>query len=489
MHVHTQSPSFRSAPSRLFRASVAASLALALAFGALPAAAQDRTVPESQAEIQLSFAPVAKRAAPAVVNIYASRKVRVARSPLFDDPFFRQFFGDPRRGGDGGAAPERMQKSLGSGVIVSKDGVVLTNNHVINDADEIRVALSDRREFDAELVLKDERTDLAVLKLKTDGEEFPTIDFADSDELEVGDLVLAIGDPFGVGQTVTQGIVSALARTQVGITDYRFFIQTDAAINPGNSGGALVNMKGHLVGINSAIYSRSGGSLGIGFAIPANMARVIVDSALAGGSIQRPWFGASMQAVTSDIADGLGLDRPRGALITRVIDESPADKAGFRAGDLILAIAGQAIDDPDSFGYRFVTKGVGGSVDMAVLRNGREMDIAVDLVAPPETTPRDTREIEGYSPFTGATVMNLSPAVAEEVGIDFEDNGGVVVADVASGSPADRIGLRRGDILVEVNGEAIETTKLLADLAGERPRVWRVSIERDGQVLQMAFRG
>jgi len=453
-----------------------------------PAAAQERVVPQSEAEIQLSFAPVAKNAAPAVVNIYASRKVRAPRSPLFDDPFFRHFFGDPRQGG-GNRAPERMQKSLGSGVIVSSDGVVLTNNHVINDADEIRVSLSDRREFDAELILKDERTDLAVLKLETDGEEFPTIQFADSDELEVGDLVLAIGDPFGVGLTVTQGIVSALARTQVGITDYRFFIQTDAAINPGNSGGALVNMKGHLVGINTAIYSRSGGSLGIGFAIPANMARLIVDSALAGGGIERPWFGASMQAVTSDIADGLGLDRPCGALITRVIEGSPADDAGFRAGDLILAIAGQGIDDPDAFGYRFVTKGVNGTVDMRVLRNGRDLTIAVSLEAPPETTPRDTREIEGYSPFTGATVMNLSPAVAEEVGIDFVEDGGVVVAEVASGSPADRIGLRRGDILVEVNGDAIESTGLLADLASERPRVWRVSIERDGRVMQMAFRG
>jgi len=463
---------------------VGLALAVALVF-AQPAAAQERAVPSSETEIQLSFAPVVKRVAPAVVNIYASRRVRAApRSPLFDDPFFRHFFGDQR----GNAAPDRMQKSLGSGVIVSRDGVVITNNHVIRDADAIRVALSDRREFDAELVLKDERTDLAVLRLKADGQEFPTVPFADSDELEVGDLVLAIGDPFGVGQTVTQGIVSALARTQVGITDYRFFIQTDAAINPGNSGGALIDMSGHLVGINSAIYSRSGGSLGIGFAIPANMARLVTESAVASGTLQRPWFGASMQGVTSDIADGLGLDRPRGALVTRVMDDGPADRAGFRPGDLILAIAGQGIDDPDAFGYRFVTKGVGGTVDVAILRNGREMSIDVPLEAPPETTPRDARTIRGSSPFTGVTVMNLSPAVAEEVALDF-DNEGVVVSGVEQGSTSERIGLRRGDIIVDINGQEIESTELLEEVIDGRPRVWRISIKRDGRVLQMAFRG
>lgn len=464
----------------------ATALALAaLAFAGAPAAAQEKVVPSSAGEIQLSFAPVVKRVTPAVVNIYASRRVRAAPpSALFNDPLFRHFFGDPR----GTQAPDRMQKSLGSGVIVSSDGVVITNNHVIRDADEIRVSLADRREFDAELILKDERTDLAVLRLKADGQTFPTVPFADSDGVEVGDLVLAIGDPFGVGQTVTQGIVSALARTQVGISDYQFFIQTDAAINPGNSGGALIDMSGRLVGINSAIYSRSGGSLGIGFAIPANMVRMVVESAVSNGTLERPWFGASMQAVTSDIADGLGLDRPRGALVTRVMDHSPAEKAGFQAGDLVLAIAGQAVDDPDAFGYRFVTKGVGGTVDVAVLRNGRELSIDVPLEAPPETVPRDTKIIRGSSPFTGVTVMNLSPAVSEEVALDF-GNEGVVVAGVESGSTSERIGLRRGDIILDINGQEIETTEMLEEVVDGRPRVWRISIERDGRVLQMAFRG
>lgn len=467
------------------RGLAAAALAFATVALAQPALAQEKAVPSSEGDIQLSFAPVVKRVAPAVVNIYASRRVRAAApSALFDDPLFRHFFGDPR----GNQAPDRMQKSLGSGVIVSSDGVVITNNHVIRDADEIRVALSDRREFDAELILKDERTDLAVLRLKSDGQTFPTVPFADSDELEVGDLVLAIGDPFGVGQTVTQGIVSALARTQVGISDYRFFIQTDAAINPGNSGGALIDMSGRLVGINSAIYSRSGGSLGIGFAIPANMAQLVFESAVSNGTLQRPWFGASMQAVTSDIADGLGLDRPRGALVTRVMDGSPAEKAGFQAGDLVLAIAGQAVDDPEAFGYRFVTKGVGGTVEVSALRNGRELTISVPLEAPPETVPRDTKVILGSSPFTGVTVMNLSPAVSEEVALDF-GNDGVVVAGVEPGSTSERIGLRRGDIIVDINGQKIETTEMLQVVVDDRPRVWRISIERDGRVLQMAFRG
>ncbi|WP_306887203.1 DegQ family serine endoprotease [Amorphus orientalis] len=450
-----------------------------------PASAQERQVPESEAQVQLSFAPVVKQAIPAVVNIYASRRVQVRRSPLFDDPLFRHFFQDQM----GDQPPERMQKSLGSGVIVGEDGVVITNDHVINGADQIRVALADRREFDAEVLLTDERTDLAILRLQdTDGESFPTVPFADSDELEVGDLVLAIGDPFGVGQTVTQGIVSALARTQVGISDYRFFIQTDAAINPGNSGGALIDMQGRLVGINSAIYSRSGGSLGIGFAIPANMAQLVVRSALEEGEIRRPWFGATMQGVTSDIADGLGLDRPRGALVTRLTEESPAHRAGLRVGDLILMIAGRPVEDPDAFGYRFVTQGVGGTTEITILRNGNRLALTVALEPPPETTPRDTRELLGSSPLTGAQVMNLSPAVAEEVGIDFVDEG-VVVSDIRPGSTAQRVGLQRGDIVVEINGNEIETTRYLEELSEERPRVWRITIERDGRRLQMAFRG
>src|SRR5215831_3005508 len=235
------------------------------------AAAQERTperrVPSSANELRLSYAPVVRRVAPAVVNVYAAKTVAV-RNPLFDDPIFRRFFGGP---GD------QVQRSLGSGVLVDAEGLVVTNNHVIEGADQVRVSLADKREFEAEMVLKDSRSDLAVLRIKAQNERFPALEFADSDALEVGDVVLAIGNPFAVGQTVTHGIVSALARTEVGITDYQFFIQTDAAINPGNSGGALVDLSGRLVGINTAIFSRSGGSQGISFAIPANMVKVVVE--------------------------------------------------------------------------------------------------------------------------------------------------------------------------------------------------------------------
>ncbi|MFN5721444.1 MAG: trypsin-like peptidase domain-containing protein, partial [Bradyrhizobium sp.] len=261
-----------------------------------PLAAQDRRVPSSQAELQLSYAPIVQRVQPAVVNVYAAKTVQ-NRNPFLDDPIFRRFFGVP------GQQPEQMQRSLGSGVMVDGSGLVVTNNHVIEGADQVKVSLSDKREFEAEIVLKDSRTDLAVLRLKgTNKEKFTTLDFANSDQLQVGDVVLAIGNPFGVGQTVTHGIISALARTQVGITDYQFFIQTDAAINPGNSGGALVDMTGRLAGINTAIFSRSGGSQGIGFAIPANMVRVVVASAKSGGkAVKRPWLGARLQAVTPEI--------------------------------------------------------------------------------------------------------------------------------------------------------------------------------------------
>src|SRR5262249_1409910 len=276
-----------------------------------PALAQDRRVPTG-AELKLSFAPIVQRVAPAVVNVYAAKVVE-NRNPLFDDPMFRRFFGTPDMPRD------RVQRSLGSGVIVDPSGLVVTNNHVIEGATEVKVALTDKRELEAEMVLKDPRTDLAILRIKDGRERFPAIEFGDSDDLQVGDVVLAIGNPFAVGQTVTQGIVSALARTQVGITDYQFFIQTDAAINPGNSGGALVDVNGRLAGINTAIYSRSGGSIGIGFAIPANMVKVVVASARGGGSaVQRPWLGAKLQTITSEIAENLGLKRPSGALVASV---------------------------------------------------------------------------------------------------------------------------------------------------------------------------
>jgi Do/DeqQ family serine protease len=452
---------------------------------ACPAEAQ-RMVPESAAAMQQSFAPVVKRAAPAVVNVYVRHRVEQMVSPFFDDPFFGRLFGERF-----GIPRERIQNSLGSGVLVSSDGVVVTNHHVIKGSGEakITVALADGREFPAELILKDERSDLAVLRLEADGAEFPSIAFADSDSLEVGDLVLAIGDPFGVGQTVTSGIVSALARTQVGISDYQFFIQTDAAINPGNSGGALVNMAGQLVGINTAIFSKSGGSHGIGFAIPSNMVRLVVQSALQGGTVQRPWLGASLQTITPDIADSLGLETPSGALVAKVHGEGPAARAGLRAGDVVVSVDEKPVQNPQAFQYRFVTKGIGGAAELGVLRKGEWVKTRITLVAPVEDPPRDARDLTGRHPLTGAKVANLSPAVAQEVGMDDDTREGVVVIEVQGRTPAARIGVRRGDIVVAVNNEKVGSVKQLVTVLAIGGGGWRLSVERGGKIFNLAIQG
>jgi len=447
--------------------------------------AVERTVPQSAQEISLSFAPLVKRVSPAVVNVYASRVVQQRVSPFMDDPFFRRFFG----GDMGGAPRKRVQQSLGSGVIIDSSGLVVTNYHVIENADEVKVALSDRRELPADIILKDERMDLAVLRLKGAKGPFPVIEFADSDALEVGDLVLAIGDPFGVGQTVTSGIVSALARSQIGASDYQFFIQTDAAINPGNSGGALIDMKGRLVGINTAIYSRSGGSIGIGFAIPSNLVRVVAQSALSGKKLSLPWIGADFQDVTADIADGLGIDRPYGALVSAVRADSPAAKAGLAAGDLVVKADGIDIDDPNALNYRLATRGVGSSSTLTVLRGGKEMQLTLALEAPPEVPLRDERAIDAESPFTGATVVNLSPAVAVEIGYKGNRERGVLIEKIADGSIAARVGFQPGDVIVDVNGVPIDTTRILASVAGQPADAWRLTIERGGRLIRSTIGG
>ena len=297
----------------------------------------------------LSFAPLVKQTTPAVVNVYARTKIRSRRfSPFAEDPFFRHFFGEEGLG----AARERFKDSLGSGVIVDDEGLVVTNSHVVGGASDIRVVLADKREFDARILLTDDRTDLAVLKIDGGAQALPALELGDSDALEVGDLVLAIGNPFGVGQTVTSGIVSALARTEVGVSDYQFFIQTDAAINPGNSGGALIDVKGRLIGINTAIYSRTGGSIGIGFAVPANMVNAVVQSARAGNKVVRPWLGADLQDITTDIAEALGLQRRSGSLIAAVAPHSPLVGAGLTRGDVITAMDDREVNSAKELVYR-----------------------------------------------------------------------------------------------------------------------------------------
>jgi Do/DeqQ family serine protease len=453
-----------------------------------PAVAQvpQRVVPESQIAIKQSFAPVVKKAAPTVVNVYVQHRVEQMVSPFGDDPIFGQLFGERF-----GVPRQRIENSLGSGVLVDQSGLVVTNNHVIQGSGEeqITVALSDGREFPAKVVLKDEHIDLAVLRLDAKGAQFPVVQFADSDSLEVGDIVLAIGDPFGVGQTVTSGIVSALARTQVGISDYQFFIQTDAAINPGNSGGALVDMDGKLVGINTAIFSRTGGSLGIGFAIPSNMVRLVVQSALKGGTVQRPWLGATLQPVTPDIAESLGLATPSGALVAKVSAKGPAAKAGLAAGDVVVGVDDKEVRDPQAFEYRFITKGIGGSAELSFLRKGQRMKTTIALLAPVEDPPRDARELTGRHPLSGCEVANLSPAVAQELGIDDDTRQGVVVLDVKDKTPAARLGVKRGDIVVDLNNQKVGSVAQLAaalDLSGDR---WRLSIERDGKMFNLTISG
>jgi Do/DeqQ family serine protease len=387
-----------------------------------------------------------------------------------------------------GGGGRQVQRSLGSGVIVDPSGLIVTNVHVIEGADEVKVALADKREFEAEIVLKDKRSDLAVLRIKDAHERFPVLEFANSDALEVGDVVLAIGDPFGVGQTVTHGIVSALARTQVGITDYQFFIQTDAAINPGNSGGALVDLTGRLVGINTAIFSRSGGSQGIGFAIPANMVRVVVASAMSGGAeVKRPWLGAKLQQVTADIADSMGLKRPAGALVASVTPGGPAEHAGIKAGDVIMSVDTQAVDDVNAFDYRFATKPLGGTATLGLLRGGHDLSVKVALQIAP-ATPRDEITIRSRSPFSGAKVANLSPALADELQLQNADEG-VVVVDVDNGSYASNLGFRRGDIIVSVNGEPIAKTHDLARATSSPNRSWKIVIRRGGQQISAVFNG
>ncbi|WP_420406272.1 Do family serine endopeptidase [Nisaea sp.] len=470
------------------RAALAGGLVLSILAGA-PAVAQSvKQVPSSREDIQYSFAPLVRKVGPAVVNIYARAEVTERRaSPLFDDPFFRRFFGDVFPG----ETRKRTAQSLGSGVIMRPDGLVVTNAHVIKGADEITVVLADRREFDAKILIQDERTDLAVLKFDTDGENLPFLEIRDSDELEVGDIVLAIGNPFGVGQTVTSGIISALARTALGITDYSFFIQTDAAINPGNSGGALISMDGKLVGVNTAIFSnRQGsgaGSVGIGFAVPSNMVRTILEG-VDKGVIVRPWLGVSGQTMTTDLAEQFGLSRPIGVAVTDVYPDGPAANAGIRVGDIILKISGREIIDEQALRYRVATRPLESIAEIEILRRGERLSLDVPMRPPLARPEPDVRDLQGQHPLAGARVANLSPAFALEQGLDDMARG-VVILKVARQSPAARIGLRPGDVVTDVNGTRIELVATLeqAMLAGQH--AWRISIRREGQVLTTEIKG
>ncbi|MCD6034457.1 MAG: serine protease [Rickettsiales bacterium] len=451
----------------------------------IPVFAQ-KALPDNSTQITLSFAPLVKKSAPAVVNIYTRKKVVVKTLSLLDnDPFFRQFFGKE------GQMPgkERVQSSLGSGVIIDPKGMIITNNHVVGGSDEITVVLSDRREFEAKVVLIDDRSDLALLEIDTKGEELPFLTLADSDQLEVGDLVLAIGNPFGVGQTVTSGIVSATARTSVGVSDYQFFIQTDAAINPGNSGGALVTTDGKLAGINTAIFTRSGGSNGIGFATPSNMVATIVSSQKHHGKIVRPWLGVAMQDVTQDIAKSLGLKTPNGALISQIFEDSPAKEANLQVGDIITNVGDHDVTNAQVLRFRIATYDIGKEVPFTILRKGEEVTAFVKMVAAPEKPKRDERVLNGEHLLEGATVANLSPALSDELRLGIFQEG-VVITALKVGTLSTRIGIQPRDIILEVNQEKVTSTeqieKLMRDSVKDPTlKGWQLIVLRQGQKLSI----
>lgn len=446
---------------------------------ASPLVAQDSRVPQSQAEISLTFAPLVRQATPAVVNIYASRVVQ-ARSPFQDDPIFGNFFKDF------GQSRPRVQNSLGSGVILSDDGIIVSNYHVVGQATDIRVVLNDRREFQAKVLLGDEESDLAILKL--DGAaDMPHLSLRDSDTVEVGELVLAIGNPFGVGQTVSSGIVSGLARSGTATGNARgYFIQTDAPINPGNSGGALIDVQGQLIGVNTSILTRSGGSNGIGFAIPSALVAQFVQQARAGNTrFERPWAGVSGQPVDAGLSESLGLVVPGGILLSQLHEQSPFRAAGFEVGDVIDAVDGEPVNTPPEMVYRMSVRGIGATAEVTRTRGGVSDTVTVAMIAPPEDPARDERELSDHSVLPGLSVANANPAVITELGLPLQSEGVVVMAPGPYGA---RAGLRAGDILRTINGRAIADTQDVAPiLAQAAPRI-QLEIQRGAQRVLLRFR-
>ena len=442
-------------------------------------------VPRTRTEITLSFAPVVRAAAPAVVNIYTRKALeRSPLDPFLSDPFLRQFFGGSR----GRGAPEReRQNSLGSGVILRADGLIVTNHHVVEDADEIMVVLSDRREFTAEVIGADEAADLALLRIDGGGERLPALPLGDSDQLEVGDLVLAIGNPFGIGQTVTSGIVSALARTTAEVAADLSFIQTDAAINPGNSGGALVTVDGRLVGINTAIFTRGGGSIGIGFAIPINLVKALVRAVEGGGDrLARAWLGAEVKPVDAQLAANLGLGRPSGVLVDRFYPGGPAERAGMARGDILLTVDGREVIDPKGLNFRLAIGELGHAAALQVWRGGQTLDLDLPLETPPYDPEPQVTKLVGRHPLAGATVANLSPGFNKDLGID-QFARGVAVLRVDRGSPAARMRLKRGDRIAAIDDQAIDEVRELEQILTVRRPPWRLEIERAGRRLAVVI--
>ena len=456
---------------------------------AMPLMAQqtlERIVPHHQGEIQYSFAPVAASVAPSIVNIYASKIVE-SRRRLFRNPLFEHFFG----GGFGFDLPsKRVENSLGSGIIVdAQKGLIITNNHVIEDASAIKIVLQDRREFEAKRILSNAKLDLAILRLEGAFDDITQAKLGNPDDLQVGDLVLAIGNPFGVGQTVTSGIISGLARTGVGVSDLQSFIQTDAAINPGNSGGALVSMQGEVIGINTAIFSRSGGSQGIGFAIPVNLAKIFIDAARQNRQVAVPWFGLKAKIMDYESAKALGLKQAEGILIEALHPYSPLRKAGLKAGDIITHIDEYAIYSPEELNFRALLRHVGHQAKFRFLRRKQYASIMVGLESAPQIPKANPVTIDFNSPLQGAILANLSPFLAQRLDLP-DDESGVVVQDFHENASAMRAGFKIGDMILAINRVEIADTTNLKRLFNrlDTSQRWEITIKRQGRVQRFVYR-
>ena len=456
-------------------------LALGLALSLVAPAAAETRVPQSQAEISLGFAPLVKEAAPAVVNIYAKIiRQQQQRSPFMNDPFFDDFFRNfstPR---------PRVQSSLGSGVILSQDGIVVSNYHVVGMATEIRVVTTDKREYDARVVLADQASDLAILQLE-EAADLPYLSLRNSDEVEVGELTLAIGNPFGVGQTVSSGIISGLARSGTASGEgFGYYIQTDAPINPGNSGGALIDVNGDLIGINTRILSRSGGSNGIGFAIPANLVREFVKQARSGAEeFQRPWAGMSGQPVDADLAASLGMDLPEGMVISELHAQSPFAKAGFEVGDVITEVDGQVVNSPSEMVFRMSVAGIDGTSEVARLRGDDREVLQVAMFTAPDEPPSRSLIMKENSALPGLTVGVINPVAIVRMQLPLSATG-IVVLD--PGPYAGRAGVKAGDILLGINGEAVEDVVDVPRLLEAAGRRLQLDLTRRGQRVSLRMR-
>ncbi|MEM1074614.1 MAG: trypsin-like peptidase domain-containing protein [Pseudomonadota bacterium] len=447
----------------------------------LPVAAQELgQVPQSQMQIQLSFAPLVKEAAPAVVNIYAKVIRAAQRSPFRGDPFFERFFRDL------GPSRPRVQNSLGSGVILSGDGIVVSNHHVVGNATDIRVVLADRREFDARVLLADAESDLAILQL-AGASGLPRLALRDSASVDVGELVLAIGNPFGVGQTVSSGIVSALARSGAVTGNARgYFIQTDAPINPGNSGGALIDMQGRLIGINTSILTRSGGSNGIGFAIPADLVAAFKTQAQKGrDSFLRPWAGMNGQPVDADMAEAFGLPSPGGIVVSVLHKQSPFAAAGLRVGDVILTVDKQRVNTVSEMIYRMSVAGFGTSVSISYLRGGADFDMQVELADAPNVPSPDETVLSRREVLEGLRVARLNPALLAELNLPLEAAGVVVLVPERLGR---RVGLQRGDVIERVNDTPVAHPDDVRDVFSSSASGYRMMVLRGNRRLVLQFR-